>query len=83
MPRMDKTPMAVTATGNIQFMTPAEMCQQSAVFCTVPGMITFKSVQLFIYKTGQVLLHPGAMKIAGQMGAERNAARIMDYLHYF
>ena len=75
--------MAVTATGNIQFMTPAEMCQQPAVFCTVPRMITFKSVQLFIYKTGQILLHPGAMKIAGQMGAECNAACVMDYLHYF
>ena len=83
MPGRDKASMAVAAAGNIQFMAMAEVCQQSAVFCTVAGMITFKPVQLFIYKTGQVLVHPGAMKIAGQMGAKRYSPCIMDYLHYF
>ena len=78
MSGFDKTSVAVAAAGNVQFVTAAEVSQQLAVLRTVPRMITFKTVQLFICQPGQVFLHAGAVEIAGQMGAKGNASRLAD-----
>ena len=59
------------------------MGQQPAVLRPVPGVIAFKTVQLFVDQPGQVFLHAGAMKIAGQMGAKGNPPSLPDYLYYF
>ena len=83
MPGRNKASVAVASAGNVQVMATAEVSQQPAVLCAVSGVITFKSVQLFIHQPGQVFLHAGAMKIAGQMGAKGNPPSLPDYLYYF
>ena len=81
MPGRNKTPMTVAAAGNIKFMTAAEVRQQPAALCTVAGMIALKPIQFFTRKTGQVFLHAGSVKIAGQMSTKSNTSRVMDHLH--
>ena len=83
MPGRNKASVAVASAGNVQLMATAEVSQQPAVLCTVAGMITFKSVQFFIDQPGQIFLHAGAVKIAGQMRADCNAARLMDDRNHF
>lgn len=77
-----KTSMTVAAAGNVQFVPAAEVGQQPAVFQPVAGMIAFKAVQFLIDQPGQVFLHAGAMKIAGQMGTKGNSSGLPDYLYH-
>ena len=78
-----KVSVTVAATGDVKLVTVAEMGQQPAVLRPVSGVIAFKPVQFFVDQPGQVFLHAGTMKIAGQMGAKGNPSRLPDYLYHF